>query len=214
MTNDPDEYEKRLVPASDQEIIGLAECMWADPSLRTIFERVGYDGDMTSEEQAAVNAAIDDYRQGRLWDRDRLHLALAPCLLRQLAAEMIDALDSAEATSFLRDRKVERVGSGMKGITPTPEEVMAFAKALKRNSATWQVIMHLKDYPDMFVSEGDPDGVLGRFETDYRYKYGLLNRSRSGGAIGLLRAVAAGNIESLDCTAAWTLIKDSLLMKR
>lgn len=202
-----EEYTRRLVPASDEEIIALAETLWADPKFKAIFERVGYEGDMTDEEEAAVRAEIDAYRQGSMWDRDELHLALAPSLVRRLAAGMIDRLDGPEARQYLDDRKVERAGPLVKSEDSTAEQVMSFARAMKSDPACWAVIMRLKDYPDLFVYEVDKEGVLNRFTISYKFKYGLFNQPSIDHAIGLLRSIAAGNIADLDHPDAWEVLK-------
>ena len=207
-----EEYKRRLVPASDEEIIALAETLWANPALRAVFQRVGFDGDFTDTEEAAVDAAIDAYRQGPLWDRDELHLALAPCLARQRAAGMIDRFDSPQARAFLADRRVTRGGILIKAEKTTAADAMAFAKVMRADPRCWAVITRLNDHPDMFVYEGDPEGVLDRFEDRYRAKYGLFNRSRFGTAVGMLRGVASGLIPSLDSPEAWAVIRSSDLV--
>lgn len=199
------EYESRLVPASDEEVIALAERIWADSALKAIFKRIGYDGDLTEAEEATVDTVIDSYRKGPLWDRDRLHLALAPCLVRRLAAGMIDRLDGPQVRAFLADHRVTRSGSGVSGAKTTASEVMDFAKAVRADAQCWAIIMRLKDY--RFEKGGDPEGILARFETCYRYKYGLLNRHPFGSAIGMLRGVASGSIPSIDSPEAWASIK-------
>lgn len=201
-----EEYVARLVPATDEEIIQVAETLWAAPALRAIFERVGYDGDMTDEEEAAVDAAVAACRVGALWDRDELHLALAPPLVRQFAAGMIEGLDSQEARSFLKDRKVKRAGALVKTHQASAEEIMNLARAMRADPDVWSMIEQLKDVPDLFVFEVDKEGVIGLFERSYRFKYGLFNRSGYS-PVGVLRAIAAGNIDSLDSPEAREIIE-------
>lgn len=206
MSDHTEEHQNRLVPASDEEIIGLAEKMWADRALRTIFERVGCDGDMSEAEEATVNGAIDAYRQGPLWDRDGLHLALAPCLLRQLAAGMIENLDEPNARAFLEDRRVVRIGAGMKPVKLTAAEVMSFAGAMRDDSDAWAIFEHLKGNRE---ATEDERRTIHNFETRYRFKYGLLNRDRLGRATALLLDLAAGKIRSLDSPEAWEYVRSS-----
>jgi hypothetical protein len=203
LTDELEEYRKRVVPASDEEIVALAEGMWANTKLRAIFERVGYEGDFSDDEAAAVSAAIDVYRQGRLWDRDELHLRLAPCLIRQVAAGMIDKLDSSAAREFLADRRVDRDGGVM--VRPrklTAGEAMDFASAVQRDPDAWRMIQRLKDFPNCLPHEIDTKGTLSRFETNFIAKYGLFNRSGFGPVIGMLRTIARGEIASLNAPEA------------
>ena len=210
MGNELNEYSKRLVPASEKEIIELAKIIWADKKLRRIFERVGYHGDLTEAEETSVAAAIDEFRQGALWDRDELHLMLSPCLARQVAAGMLDGFDSPEAKRFIDDRRVVRMDAVVRGVKPTVQEVLTFAKAVRNDPGAWAIILSLKDDPDMLLAEGDPDGVLALFEAKYRRKYGLFNRFRFGSAIGLLRGVAAGAFSDIDSPDAENSIRRSL----
>ena len=197
-----EEYCKRLVPPSDREIIALAEKMWADAKLRATFERVGLHGDFTAEEETAIEAAISEYRQGDLWDRDDLHLALAPCLLRRLAAGIVDKLDNDETRSFIEGARVERAGAMMRPVKTTVREVLDFGEAIHKNPDASEMINRLGRNPNAFVHEVDLEGVLARFEDRYRRKYGLLNRGALAAAIGLLRGVAEGSLEAMDSPEA------------
>ena len=189
MTDDEElaEWLKRLVPASDEEIIALAERLWSDPQLQPVFQRIGYHGDASDPEQQAIDATIDAYRQGRLWDRDREHLALAPCLVRQLAAGVIGALNGEDAKAFLADRRIERVGALMRPRKASEQELQSFARAIRNNSAAWEVIIGLAENPDQLVDEYDTGRVLYSFQVQYQLKYGLMNRGGLCVAIGLLR---------------------------
>jgi len=209
MTDELEEYQKRLVPASDEEIIALAERMWADPELRDAFERVGSDGEFTEDEATKVSEAIDAYRQGELWNRDAYHLALAPCLLRQVAAGGFENLRTKEVGAFLTDRKVNRIGPMIKPVKPSVQEVLEFARALDADSPSRSVILRLKDFPDSLVREVDKEGVLAQFEVSYRQKYGLMNRSGLGAAVGLLRGLYSGSFEGLDSSAAIEALRQS-----
>jgi len=202
LSDDLEEYQKRLVPASDEEIIALAESMWADSKLRAVFERVGWEGNFTENEAAAVSAAIDAYRQDELWDRDAHHLALAPCLLRQMAAGSFKSLRGREVETFLADRKVSRIGPMIRPVKPSVQEVLDFAKALNASAETRAVIMRLKDSPDSLVRDVDQEGVLARFESSYRRKYGLMNRGGLSAGVGLLRGLYAGAFDDLESPVA------------
>ncbi|WP_340115570.1 hypothetical protein [Pelagibius sp. 7325] len=209
MTDELEEYQKRLVPASDEEIVALAERMWAEPELRSAFERVGNHGELTTDEAAKVSAVIEAYRQGELWNRDAYHLALAACLLRQVAAGSFESLRSKDVGAFLADRKVSRIGPMIKPVKPSVQEVLEFAKALDADSSSRSVILQLKDFPDSLVREVDKEGVLAQFETSYRHKYGLMNRSGLSAAVGLLRGLYSGSFKSLDSSAVIEALRQS-----
>lgn len=198
------EYQARLMPASDDEIIELARQMWRNGRFRSIFKRVGYDEDLTEEEEAKVSATIEEYRQGALWDRDALHLALAPCLLRQRAAGHITTFDDPKVRAFLQDRRVQRVGTGMHAVRLRVDDVIAFAEAVRACSLTWQILCRVKDDLEFTHQETQ---VLNTFESKYRRKYGLMNRFRFGVAIGLLRKVASGEVDSLRSPSAVAVLK-------
>jgi hypothetical protein len=210
------EFAKRLVPATDEEIIALAEKLWADPELRAIFERVGHHGDLRDDEELAIGAAIDACRQGHLWNRDALHLALAPCLLRQLAAGIIDRLDCPQTKAFLSDRRVVRIGPGMKPVHATAQEVMNYTRALRNDPRAWAIAVAFaaRRQPDLFIKEIDREGdlYLGKFERKYIHKYGLFNRGTVGG-VSLLLDLAAGTIPSLDSPEAWRAIRTNRFIR-
>lgn len=200
-----DEYERRLVPATDEEICCLAREIWEDPRLRMIFTRVGYHGDMTDQEERAVAEKVDSYRTGDLWDRDGLHLALAPCLVRLFVSERLSSLAGDDARSFLTGRMVKRVGRGLASIPTGPKEVISLAKQMMDDDEVWQVFQRVK-----FDLEYEPEEkalVLG-FMIKYIRKYGLFNRNRAAlsSSQQLLRRIAAGLIKDLDCPEAWEFI--------
>lgn len=191
------EHEARLVPASDEEIIGLAVKMWAEPAMKAIFGRVGYDKDLTEAEEKAISAAVDAYRQGELWNRDPLHMALAPCLLRQLVAKKIDDLNDPKAIAFLSRRKVIRSGQMIKVEHPSLNEVLKLAQAMRSDPKIWAILQRIKVSDAATEEECD---LIDAFVLKYKKKYGLFNQSSVGTstAISLLRELSAGNIDRFD----------------
>lgn len=164
---------------------------------------------MTGEEDKAIRAAVDAYRQGPLWDRDNLHLWLALPLLRRLAAGMIDSLDGPEAREFLADRKVVRGPRNLK--QPTAEEFMAYAKELRRDPGYWSIIQQLADTPrsGRALALHEKIGLMRVFENIYCLKYGYFNR-RWPYPVNLLIKVAESEIADLDSPEVWAWIREEL----
>ena len=104
----PDAIRLRLVPATDAEIIALAEILWDIPNLRQAFARCGVDGEFTSTEQQVLDEAIDRFRSGERQDRDLLHLWLAEGLCHHLARGAFRGFDDPKISRFLARRKVVR----------------------------------------------------------------------------------------------------------
>ena len=196
-----DEYERRLVPASVDEIIALAEQIWSNPVLQAAIKKAGIHGDFSEENQERIDVEIDNYRQDVLWNRDRLHLALAPCLLRQIAAGKISNLSDADARKFIQERMVERIGRGFRPAKTTREHVLDYADAMKNNSEIWSIFLRVKTEHHLDEVE---DQALFAFRKNYLSKYGLYNLDPAalGFATRLLRKLAAGEINDLKGSTA------------
>lgn len=203
-----DVFDIRLTPATNEEIIALAESLQADPILYSVFERCGYDGDTTVEEEAAVDAAINAYRRGPLGDRDPLHLALAPCLVRRRVGGIISSLDSTAALEFLEHRKVERAGQLVKTAPTTAKEVIDLARDLREDPQIWAMYMRIKE---KYAATNKESKKFDEFQRRRTKKFGLYNQC--GAALStvtpLLRAVASGRISSIDSEEAWALVRTS-----
>ena len=211
------EYRARLAPASDAEILQVAGTLWASPALQAIFKRVGYDGDMTEDEIAAVYGALDACRQGALWDRDDLHLALAPPLLRQLASGRIDNLDCPEVHAFLDACKVQRGGILIRSMPTTARDVIEFAKAARSDPAVW-TLYHPRALTGEPLTWEEGDRMIETFNGSmarYRWKRGYfnLNSAALSQAKYLLWDLAAGKIDSLDSAEALARAREGKFVK-
>lgn len=201
------DFERRLMPASNAEIITLAGILREDPVLIAAFERCGYDGDMTVEEDALLEAAINAFRRGEMWDRDPFHLVLAPCLVRRLVSGRIDSLDSAAAHEFLEDRKVVRLWQGIETAPPSASQVMEIARAFRNEPEIWNIYLRVKEEH----SETDKESnIIFSFKVSYLKKYGLYIQDMAiiNAIGGLLKAIAAGRIGEIDSDEAWAFIRN------
>lgn len=200
------DFDQQLVPATNQEIIALAKLLARDHEIMADFERCGYQGDLADDAEARVEEAIDAYRQGPLCDRDRFHLALAPCLVRKLVAGKIEDLESDEVHDFLEQRKVWRIGQGIKSVPTTAAEVMALAAALRKNEEAWSIYARIKEH-DVATEE-----EVERINTcifRYKRKFGLFNQDIAAlsAVHSVLQALASGRLSHLASEAAFKMVR-------
>ena len=199
--------DQRLEPAADEEIIALAKSMSANPQIMRAFERCGYEGDLTDEEEASVDEAIDTFGQGPLQDRDRLHLALAPCLLRLLVAGKIDDLDSEAAHEFLKLRKVVRIGGAgaIKSVPTKANEIIEVARAMHQDEEVWAIYARIKENDTATEEEEER---ITRFLSSYKKKFGLFNYNIAAVSVvdSVLRAIAAGRIDEINSEEALKIV--------
>ena len=193
-----DEYEKRLVPMSDDEIIAVTRAMKDTPEIWAIFPRVGLDGDMSYEEESMVEAFTDSYRKSHgLWDRDPLHMLLASAILRRLAAGLFCGVDDEAVLEFIARNRVKRAGRGVVPINATVDEVIGLAKAYRNNLTVWC------GYQEMVASGAEqlapvPFREKNLIRHNYVKKHCLFNRGGLAQTGDLLAHLVREKIKSID----------------
>jgi len=209
------DYGPKLHPTSVEELEALATHLWNQPELRKAFERAGFRGDWTQNEQAKIDAAIADYAEAHFEGlRDHLLLPHAAVVCRFVAGEKLAAPNGEETRAFLEDRHFSRSRkySGLLTSKTWIDEVILVARDLKDDPVYWGEV---KDAgKDRKIDERLSKEVMRPTSRRIAAKYGLTNRSELSVAIVLLRAIAVGEVPDLDDPKAREKVRNSMIPRK
>lgn len=192
-----DFYLKQQIRPSNEEIALVAERLWADEELGSLFRRVKLDGDLSEDEHEAVRSFISAQQTGEMWDRRFMDLWLATGLVRRRAAGLIDDFLGEEARAFIADRLLDATDgqSGMRAVRRGPDETLEFARALLTDPEIVEAYRRRPENGEL--SEEDLDRIMG-FSSRYLWKHCLGNRGGYANAGYLASKVSRGEYDRVD----------------
>lgn len=205
--------EVKFERTSIDDLIDLACVLLNAEQIGASLRRVGVHGDFTEEEEAAIDRAIADHAAAKGWGpRDDLLLPLSVALARWVAEGRLPSVDGAQARAFLEDRYFGRTVNldGLLTKQPSVEEVIWVAREVMNDPLYWDGLVR--------AGNGSVDRNTVRrgyeFYTKAQLKYGLVNRSIIGKAIGVLRAIVLGKIPDIAGPEAEAYVESDIELSR
>lgn len=179
-----------------EQLIWLAEEILNNPTLRAVIERVGIHGDLTEEDDTALDTFIENLVEKRSWGKHHpYNLLLAVVLARRLTSGVFKDAHSEEVIAFLKYNTMKQASNYIPTPLPHFNEVIFFAEALKNNIEMSTVFSNSKNRPGFNDAE-DKKYLMFRYQ--FEKKYGFFNRITPAlnSAIMLNRMLARGEIDN------------------